>query len=60
MAFINGQEYKGKDGAVGIWNSQTGCFHVVEGEISTKYTAAEFGLEVEEPVNVEDLLKTED
>lgn len=45
MAFVNGQQYTGKDGVAGTWNSQTGCFHVVEGEISTKYTAAEFGLE---------------
>lgn len=45
MVFVNGQEYTGTNGKTGTWNSQTGCFHVVEGEVSTKYTAAEFGLE---------------
>ena len=45
MTFVNGQEYTGKNGKTGVWNSQIGCFQVVEGEISTKYTAAEFGLE---------------
>ena len=52
MAFVNGQEYKGKDGVVGTWNSQTGCFHVVEDEISTKYTAEEFLEKEEEPVKL--------
>ena len=59
MAFVNGQEYKGKDGVVGTWNSQTGCFHVVEGEVSTKYTAAEFGLEDRVSV-VEEVTTTEE
>lgn len=49
MAFVNGQEYTGKNGKTGVWNSQTGCFHVVEDEVSTKYTAAEF---LDEPVEV--------
>lgn len=59
MAFVNGQEYKGKDGVVGTWNSQTGCFHVVEDEVSTKYTAAEFGLEDQVSV-VEEVSTTEE
>lgn len=60
MAFVNGQEYTGKNGKTGTWNSQLGCFLVVNSDVSEKYTAQEFGLEVEEPVNVEELLKVEE
>lgn len=45
MAFVDGQEYTGKNGKTGVWVAQIGCFQVVEGEVSEKYTAAEFGLE---------------
>lgn len=51
MAFVDGQKYTGKNGKEGIWNAQTGTFHVVDGEINTKYTAAEF-LEQPETVQV--------
>lgn len=49
MNFVNGEEYTGKDGVVGTWNSQTGCFHVVQDGVSVKYTAQEFGLEDQVP-----------
>lgn len=51
MAFVEGQEYTG-NGITATYNSQTGCFHSVEGGISKKYTARQMGLELVEPVEV--------
>ena len=47
MNFVNGEEYIGIEGKSGMWNSQTGCFHVVEDGVSVKYTAQEFKPAVE-------------
>lgn len=59
MAFVNGQEYTGTNGVKATWNAQTGFFHSVDNEVSTKYTAAELGLEDQVSV-VEEVTATEE
>lgn len=60
MAFVNGQTYTSSTGVTGTWSSQTGCFHVVVDEVSTKFTAAEFGLEDQVAVTEEVVTTTEE
>lgn len=51
MAFVEGQEYVGKDGMVGVWVTQTGTFHVVGDGVARQFTAEDFGV-VDEASNV--------